>query len=200
MAMVRTERNAMAAESVCFAALPAALPAALGMTAVGEDVASRRMLLSEALGAEAREVEASFVAPRLLPRVFRDPAQAASQAQAALLEAGRLIVLLPAGRYDDGVWAPIIERILSGLQAAATRPREIILAWSGIEPFLAPFGRRAQEVWNDPRLAPAMLGVLERSARSLPAVLDTVTGVRRGLIRFEPAGDMRATQAALALA
>ncbi len=190
----------MAAESVCFAALPAALPAALGMTAVGEDVASRRMLLSEALGAEAREVEASFVAPRLLPRVFRDPAQAASQAQAALLEAGRLIVLLPAGRYDDGVWAPIIERILSGLQAAATRPREIILAWSGIEPFLAPFGRRAQEVWNDPRLAPAMLGVLERSARSLPAVLDTVTGVRRGLIRFEPAGDMQATQAALALA
>jgi hypothetical protein len=42
--------------------------------------------------------------------------------------------------------------------------------------------------------------VLERSARSLPAVLDTVTGVRRGLIRFEPAGDMQATQAALALA
>ena len=190
----------MTAETVCFAALPSALPAALGQMAVSEDVASRRLLLSDAAGAEAREVDANFVAPRLLPRLFRDPAQAASQAQAALSGAERLIVLLPAGRYDDGVWAPIIERILSGLQAAATRPREIILAWSGIEPFLAPFGRRAQEVWSDPRLAPAMLGVLERSARSLPAVLDTVTGVRRGLIRFEPAEEMRAAQAALALA
>ncbi|HEV2512285.1 hypothetical protein [Bosea sp. (in: a-proteobacteria)] len=190
----------MTAESVCFAALPAALPAALAQANAGEDVTHHRLALSEASGVDAREVDASFLAPRLLPRLFRDPAQAASQAQATLLGAARLIVLLPVGRYDDGVWAPIIERILSGLEAAAARPREIILAWSGVEPFLAPFGRRAQEVWNDPRLVPAMLGVLERSARSLPAVLDTAANVRRGLIRFEPAQDAGPARAALALA
>ncbi|KRE22217.1 hypothetical protein ASE66_27635 [Bosea sp. Root483D1] len=190
----------MTAETVCFAALPAALPAALAQATAGEDVALRRLALSEAADAEAQEVEASFIAPRLLPRLFRDPAQAASQAQAALLGAGRLIILLPVGRYDDGVWAPIIERILSGLDAAAERPREVVLAWSGVEPFLAPFGRRAREVWNDPRLAPGLLGVLDRSARSLPAVLDTAANVRRGLIRFEAAEDEGPARAALALA
>lgn len=190
----------MTAESVCFAALPAALPPALAQVTAGEDVALRRLALSEASGEGAREVEASFLAPRLLPRLFRDRAQATSQAQAALLDAARLVILLPVGRYDDGVWAPIIERILSGLEAAATRPREIILAWSGVEPFLAPFGRRAQEVWNDPRLVPAVLGVLERSARSLPAVLGAVANVRCGLIRFETAQDAGPARAALALA
>ena len=190
----------MTAESVCFAALPAALPAALAQASAGEDVTQRRLALSEASGVDAREVDASFLAPRLLPRLFRDPGQVASQAQATLLDAARLVVLLPVGRYDDGVWAPIIERILSGLEAAAVRPREIVLAWSGVEPFLAPFGRRAQEVWNDPRLVPAMLGVLERSARSLPAVLDAAANVRRGLIRFEPAQDAGPARAALALA
>ena len=93
-----------------------------------------------------------------------------------------------------------VERILSGLEAAVARPREIILAWSGMEPFLAPFGRRAEEVWSDPRLVPAMLGVLERSARSLPAVLDAAAGVRRGLVRFEPADDAGPARVALALA
>ncbi len=190
----------MSAETVCFAALPAALPAALAQAIAGEDVALRRLALSEAAGAETHEIEASFIAPRLLPRLFRDSAQAASQAQEALQGAGRLIVLLPVGRYDDGVWAPIIERILSGLEAAVARPREIILAWSGMEPFLAPFGRRAVEVWSDPRLVPAMLGVLERSARSLPAVLDAAAGVRRGLVRFEPADDVGPARVALALA
>jgi hypothetical protein len=53
-----------------------------------------------------------------------------------------------------------------------------------------PFGRRVQEVWSDPRLVPALLGVLERSARSLATVLDELgagLGVRRGLIRFDAA-------------
>lgn len=190
----------MTAETVCFAALPAALPAMLGQVTAGEDVAHRRLALSEAAGAEAQEVEASFIAPRLLPRLFRDPAQAASQAQGALLGADRLIVLLPVGRYDDGVWAPIIERILSGLETAAEKPREVVLAWSGVEPFLASFGRRGEEVWNDPRLVPAMLGVLDRSARSLPAVLDAASNVRRGLIRFDAAEDEGPARAALALA
>ena len=111
-----------------------------------------------------------------------------------------MIILLPVGRYDDGVWAPIIERILSGLEAVTERPREVVLAWSGVEPFLAPFGRRAEQVWNDPRLAPGLLGVLDRSARSLPAVLDPAAHVRRGLIRFEAAEDERPARAALALA
>lgn len=191
----------MTAESICFAALPHALPAALAQMTAGEDVASRRLALSDASGPEIGEVEARFLAPRLLPRLFREPAQAAPEAQAALQGAGRLIVLLPAGRYDDGVWAPIIERILLGLDTAAARPREIAVAWSGLEPFLAPFGRRAQDVWSDPRLVPALLGVLERSARSLTAVLDAASDIRRGLIRFEAAGEgMEPAQAALALA
>jgi hypothetical protein len=190
----------MTAETVCFAALPAALPGALAQMTAGDDVSHCRLVLSEAADAEAQEVEASFIAPRLLPRLFRDPAQAASQAQGALLGAGRLIILLPVGRYDDGVWAPIIERILSGLDAAAERPREVALAWSGVEPFLAPFGRRAEEVWNDPRLVPGLLGVLDRSARSLPAVLDAAANVRRGLIRFEAAEGDEPARAALALA
>jgi hypothetical protein len=191
----------MTAESVCFAALPNALPAALAQATGGEEVASRRLALAEASGADIREVEARFLAPRLLPRLFREQTQLGSEAQAALGSAERLIVLLPAGRYDDGVWAPIIERILLGLDAAAARPREIAVAWSGIEPFLAPFGRRAQDVWSDPRLVPALLGVLERSARSLTAVLDAASDVRRGLIRFESAGEGTGpAQAALALA
>jgi|GEM_PF-2724855 len=191
----------MTAESVCFAALPNALPAALAQATAGEEVASRRLALSEGAGAEVHEVEASFLAPRLLPRLFREPAQAATEAQATLAGAERLIVLLPAGRYDDGVWAPIIERILLGLDAAATRPREIAFAWSGLEPFLAPFGRRGEDVWSDPRLVPALLGVLERSARSLTSVLDAARSVRRGLIRFDAAGEGGGpAQAALALA
>lgn len=191
----------MTAESICFAALPNALPAALAQATGGEDVASRRLALAEAPGADVRDVDARFLAPRLLPRLFREQTQVASDAHAALEGAERLIVLLPAGRYDDGVWAPIIERILLGLDAASTRPREIAFAWSGLEPFLAPFGRRAQDVWSDPRLVPALLGVLERSARSLTSVLDKARDVRRGLIRFEPAGQGTGpAQAALALA
>jgi hypothetical protein len=191
----------MTAESICFAALPHALPAAIAQMAVGEDVARHPLVLSEASATETREIAASFLAPRLLPRLFREPAQAASEAQAALMGAERLIVLLPTGRYDDGVWAPIIERILLGLDAAATAPREIVFAWSGLDPFLAPFGRRAQDVWSDPRLVPALLGVLERSARSLASVLDAAKNVRRGLIRFETAGEGTGpAQAALALA
>lgn len=191
----------MTAESVCFAALPAALPVTLAQATAGEDVATRALALSDSSDGSPRTIAASFLAPRLLPRLFREPAQAASEAQMALMGAGRLIVLLPAGRYDDGVWAPIIERILLGLDVAATRPREVVFAWSGLEPFLAPFGRRAQDVWSDPRLVPALLAVLERSARSLTSVLDAAKDVRRGLIRFESAGDGTGpAQAALALA
>lgn len=186
----------MTAETVCFAALPGALPAALAEAMAGEDLALRRLVLFESSEQQPREIEAGFLAPRLLPRLFREPA--VSRAQAALIGMKRLIVLLPTGRYDDGVWAPIIERILRGVEAAGG-PRDITLAWSGLEPFLAPFGRRAQQVWGDPRLAPALLGVLERSARSLPAVLDAATDIRRGLIRFELA-DGKPAQAALALA
>lgn len=186
----------MTAESVCFAALPGALPTALAEATAGEDVALRQLALSEAPEQQPREIEAGFLAPRLLPRLFREPA--VSRAQAALLGMGRLILLLPTGRYDDGVWAPIIERILRGVEAAGG-PRDITVAWSGFEPFLAPFGRRAQQVWSDPRLAPALLGVLERSARSLPAVLGTAANVRRGLVRFELA-DGKPAQVALALA
>jgi hypothetical protein len=195
------ERDAIMAESVCFAALPHALPVTLAPIAAGEEVAIRPLALSEASGDEPREVVASFLASRLLPRLFREQTQVASRAHVAIEGAERLIVLLPAGRYDDGVWAPIIERILLGLDVAASRPREIAVAWSGLEPFLAPFGRREQDVWSDPRLVPAMLGVLERSARSLTAVLETASNVRRGLIRFEAAGaGTGPAQATLALA
>lgn len=186
----------MTAETVCFAALPGALPAALAEASAGEDVALRRVTLSDSPEQPPREIEAGFLAPRLLPRLFREPA--VSPAQAALIGMKRLIVLLPTGRYDDGVWAPIIERILRGVEAAGG-PRDITLAWSGVEPFLAPFGRRARQVWSDPRLAPALLGVLERTARSLPAVLDTAPEIRRGLIRFDMA-DGKPAQVALALA
>ncbi|CAN7645198.1 hypothetical protein [Bosea sp. LjRoot237] len=191
----------MTAESVCFAALPAALPVTFAQAGAGEDVATRTLALSDSSGGSPRTVAASFLAPRLLPRLFREPAQAASAAQAALTDAERLIVLLPAGRYDDGVWAPIIERILVGLDTASARPREIVFAWSGLEPFLAPFGRRAQDVWSDPRLVPALLGVLERSARSLTTVLDAASDIRRGLIRFDTAREEAGpAQATLALA
>lgn len=191
----------MTAESVCFAALPAALPVTFTQASAGEDVATRTLALSDSSDGSPRMIAASFLAPRLLPRLFREPTQVASEAHIALTGAERVIVLLPAGRYDDGVWAPIIERILLGLDAAAARPREIAFAWSGIEPFLAPFGRRAQDVWSDPRLVPALLGVLERSARSLTAVLDAASGVRRGLIRFETAREEAGpAQAMLALA
>lgn len=191
----------MTAESVCFAALPAALPVTLAQATIGEDVATRPLVLSDSSDGSPRTVAASFLAPRLLPRLFREPTQVASEAQAALMGAERLVVLLPAGRYDDGVWAPIIERILLGFDTTATRPREIVFAWSGLEPFLAPFGRRAQDVWSDPRLVPALLGVLERSARSLTSVLDAARDVRRGLIRFETAGEETGSaQATLALA
>jgi hypothetical protein len=190
----------MTTESVCFAALPASLPPALAEAVAAQDVAVRRLALAEGADQAGREIEARFLAPRLLPRLFREPAQAQSQLDGALAGADRLIVLLPTGRYDDGVWAPIIERILLGLAEAAARPREIVLAWSGLEPFLVPFGRRAQEIWSDPRLAPGLLGVLERSARSLAAVLDGAVPIRRGLIRFEAAQDGEPARAALALA
>lgn len=197
----------MAAEPVCFAALPAALPALWAgagpsPAAAADDVVVRRLSLS-GLGGAPLETQASFLAPRLLPRLFREPAQAAAEAQAALAGAERLVILLPIGRYDDGVWAPIIERILLGLGESASRPRETILAWSGLDPFLAPFGRREQEIWSDPRLVPALLAVFERSARSLAVVLNEFgasAGLRRGLVRFEPAQAGGPARAALALA
>lgn len=196
----------MAAEPVCFAALPAALPAQWGVSAAdaptGDEVVRRRLVLTgldDSGGAQ--ETQASFLAPRLLPRLFREPAQAGAEARAALEGADRLVILLPIGRYDDGVWAPIIERILLGASENTARPRETILVWSGIEPFLAPFGRRASEIWSDPRLVESMLGVFERSARSLAAVLrESGANIRRGLIRFEPAPAEAPARVALALA
>lgn len=196
----------MAAEPVCFAALPAALPAQWGVSATdaptGDEVVRRRLILTGlAETAREEETQASFLAPRLLPRLFREPVQAGAEARAALAGAERLVILLPIGRYDDGVWAPIIERILLETAEGTARPRETILAWSGIEPFLAPFGRRAQEIWSDPRLVETLLGVFERSARSLAAVLrESGAGLRRGLIRFEPSSGEAPARVALALA
>lgn len=196
----------MAAEPVCFAALPAALPAQWGVSATdvptGDEVVRRRLILTGlAETAREEETQASFLAPRLLPRLFREPVQAGAEARAALAGAERLVILLPIGRYDDGVWAPIIERILLETVEGTARPRETILAWSGIEPFLAPFGRRAQEIWSDPRLVETLLGVFERSARSLAAVLrESGAGLRRGLIRFEPDSGDAPARVALALA
>ncbi|MBN9448155.1 MAG: hypothetical protein J0I67_14785 [Bosea sp.] len=196
----------MAAEPVCFAALPAALPAQWGVSATdaptGDEVVRRRLILTGlAETAREEETQASFLAPRLLPRLFREPVQAGAEARAALAGAERLVILLPIGRYDDGVWAPIIERILLETAEGTARPRETILAWSGIEPFLAPFGRRAQEIWSDPRLVETLLGVFERSARSLATVLrESGAGLRRGLIRFEPGSGEAPARVALALA
>ena len=196
----------MAAEPVCFAALPAALPAQWGVSATdaptGDEVVRRRLILTGlAETAREEETQASFLAPRLLPRLFREPVQAGAEARAALAGAERLVILLPIGRYDDGVWAPIIERILLETAEGTARPRETILAWSGIEPFLAPFGRRASEIWSDPRLVESMLGVFERSARSLASVLrESGAGIRRGLIRFEPGPAEAPARVALALA
>jgi hypothetical protein len=182
----------MAAQKICFAALPAACPALWPATAshesgsvAGEDVVTRKIQLS-GLGPEGdTESQAPFLAPRVLPRLSRRPGPA-SPAQAAYAAAERLVVLLPIGRFDDGVWTPIIEKLLTG-----AAQRETILAWTGVEPFLAPFGRRASDIWNDPRLVPGLLTVFERSARSLATVmrdlpsLDGAPAVRRGLVRLE---------------
>lgn len=184
----------MASQKICFAALPAACPALWPATAsqepgsaLGEDVVMRTIRVGGLELVAASEIEAPFLAPRVLPRLSRRSGPA-SPAQAAYASAERLVVLLPIGRFDDGVWAPIIETLLCG--AGAMR-RETILAWTGVEPFLAPFGRRASDVWNDPRLVPGLLTVIERSARSLAMVmrdLPSIEGapaVRRGLVRME---------------
>lgn len=197
----------MSGKSLCFIGLPGATPtgwAAEGQA--GEEVSVQRVALSGLDGdGDAVETEAAILAPRLLPRLFREPAQAGSPAEAALADAQRIVLLLPAGRYDDGVWAPIVERILRGLEQGASRPREVVLVWNGLDPFLAPFGARAGELWRDPRLVTNLLAVLERSARSLAAVLREFAGgeglaIRRGLIRFEAGTAGQPPRAALALA
>lgn len=197
----------MQAETVCFAALPASLPAPWARPAeagAGEDVQLRGLRLAglDEAGGEI-ETEARVLAPRVLTRLFREAEPAGSAAQRAVETADTLVILLPIGRYDDGVWAPILARILRGVSEAANRPRAIVLAWSGIEPFLAPFGDRAAALWGDPRLAGAMLDLLERQARSLAAVLAEIggeTAIRRGLVRFEHAEADASLRAALVLA
>jgi hypothetical protein len=199
----------MAARTICFAALPAACPALWQAASrqepgdvANEDVVTRKILVS-GFGPEGdAEIEAPFLAPRVLPRLSR-PSGPVSSARTAYAAAERLVVLLPIGRFDDGVWAPIIEKLLA--DTGATR-RETILAWAGIEPFLAPFGRRASDVWSDPRLVPGLLTVFERSARSLATVMrdlpsiDGAPAVRRGLVRMEAGAAGAPDRISLALA
>ncbi|AMJ61801.1 hypothetical protein [Bosea sp. PAMC 26642] len=200
----------MAGEKICFAALPGALPSIWPATsrqdavsAPSDDSVTRKIRL-RGLDAqpESAELDAAFLAPRVLPRLARQSGPASS-AQTAYAGAESLIILLPMGRFDDGVWAPIIERLLAG--AGAMR-RETILAWAGIEPFLAPFGRRASEVWSDPRIVPGLLTVFERSARSLATIMrdlpsiDGAPAVRKGLIRVEMGEAGAPDRIALALA
>lgn len=197
----------MSGETLCFMALPGASPAPWSAEdeRAAEDIAMRPIVLDD--GAGPVEIEAGVLAPRLLPRLFHQPG---STIDARLIATRRLVVLLPIGRYDDGVWSPIVERILNGLrdgqsQAPAVAAREVVLAWTGIDPFLAPFGRRSDDIWHDPRLVPRLMSVIERSARSLSAVLRDVgsaddLAVRQGLIRFGAAPADGPLQATLVLA
>lgn len=197
----------MSGETLCFVALPGASPAPWNADdeRAAEDIATRPLTLDEGRGPVA--IEAGVLASRLLPRLFRQPG---STIDARLAAMRRLILLLPIGRYDDGVWSPIVERILLGLQESGAQApdapmRDVVLAWTGIDPFLAPFGRRSDDIWHDPRLVPHLMSVIERSARSLSAVLRDVGSaeelvIHRGLIRFGTVPGEQSLQATLALA
>lgn len=152
----------------CFATLPAAWPE-FWREAQGAE-AIRREAVVEGPDGTAETAEASFVAPRALPRLGRrgradKGAARKDPALEAVTGARLLVIVLPMGRYDDGVWAPIIADLVAGAAG------EALLAWSGIEPFLVPFGPRGETLWRDPRVAQAVLGTLAGGQRSLDALL-----------------------------
>jgi hypothetical protein len=168
----------MTGERICIAALPGTWPAA--------ELKGGASVLDAAVRVRGPDGEAGrtarIVPPGLLPRFARMPAGPAPADE-------EMLVLVPIGGFDDGVWTPVIERLLAD---AAGAGRRSLLAWCGLEPWLAPFERRLQDIAGDPAVLAGLLGVLARHARSLTAVVNAVAAdapagaVRQGFAQVEP--------------
>ncbi len=184
----------MPAERACFAVLPGAWPEAyLRDAGASTGVVVREATLKVAIdGGVADVARCAFLPPRVAPALRLDGAGGASEAEVEASSADLLVVVLPIGRYDDGVWSPIVERLLrrklSGKAGASA-----LVAWTGLEPYLAAYGAAGEDAWSDPKLADAVLAPVEAAASSLAAVLREIaaegTSVRRGLVRFGPAAE-----------
>jgi hypothetical protein len=117
---------------------------------------------------------ASLTPCRLLARLFQSGNQNGADAERkqAIVEAGTLIVLAGIGRFDDDVWTPVIARLLEARNKAAA-PTEIVLTWTGLEPFFLPYEAHAAELAANPQLTAELLPTLERTIPALAHLLRT---------------------------
>ncbi|MGL5116875.1 MAG: hypothetical protein ACRC7G_05345 [Beijerinckiaceae bacterium] len=144
----------------CCILLPHALPfAAEGFHAEGMSLQSP---LLEIDGASAPRL----VAHRLAARLFQGDGDARiRQAEAAVCENERLVVLAPIGRVEDDAWAAILDRLLAARAAAGTAPAT--LAWTGVEPFLAAYGNASGDLAPNAGFTAAILPAASRSGPGL---------------------------------
>jgi hypothetical protein len=146
--------------STCCVVLPHALPRpAEGFHAEAMSLQSPRLNLD---GDDAP----CLIAHRLAARLFLGDSDARiRQAEAAIRESGRLVVLAPIGRVDDDAWSAVLERLMAA-RAAAGKPAAT-LAWTGAEPFLAAHGDAAGEIAAAPGFAEAVLPSASRSGHGV---------------------------------
>lgn len=185
----------MPAESACFAFLPGAWPeAVIGPGASGGEPMFSAIGVTISIGTAVEQASGcAFLPPRAVSALKLDDAEGGSAAEAAAAQAQRLVFVLPAGRYDDGVWSPIVERLLWRRLGKAGEGVSTAIAWSGLEPYLAAYGPAGADAWSKPGLPAAVTAPLEAAAGSLSAVIRDLLAehgagaVRRGVVGFAPA-------------
>lgn len=113
--------------------------------------------------------DAAFASSRLAGRIAQEDSQGSvATAEKAFCEADLLVFLIPAGRLEDHVWAPIITDLLRKHQRNRKEPgRKPVLAWTGIEHFLPAYGMAAQGLARHGELGPTLAPLLARSAPEL---------------------------------
>jgi hypothetical protein len=169
--------------STCCVVLPHALPCpAEGFHAEAMSLQSPRLNVD---GDDAPRL----VAHRLAARLFMGDADARiRQAEAAVRESGRLVVLAPIGRVEDDAWSAILERLMAARAAAGKPPAT--LAWTGAEPFLAAHGEAAGRIAASPGFVDAALPAANRGGHGVTQAARR-HGARFGIALLADAGSPR---------
>jgi hypothetical protein len=114
----------------------------------------------------------TLIPSRLLARLFSGKALSgkAHNREMTSLGSAPLTVLIPIGRFDDDVWTPILAQVIAS-RAKTEGAGKPVFAWTGLGPFLAPFGQAAERLETRSDLTAALLPTLNRSAPGLAQFL-----------------------------
>ena len=187
----------MTASMNCVVVLPDAMGSAIARDLAfdlgGMDAKVVDCVTTDASGnAETVAAQTRLIPSRLLARLFsgKAPSGKAHNREMTSLGSAPLTVLLPIGRFDDDVWTPILAQVIA-FRAKTKGADKPVFAWTGLEPFLAPFGDVAVKLEASPDLRAAIMPTLNRSAPGLVQLIAQLLRPSSGTMDEQPSAFAR---------